>query len=63
MNNHLKDVVTRRGQQGEMKIFGLGVRLDLSPYCSRCLTLDLSQSLNNQVFPEIVELLGGHHRR
>ena len=63
LDNHLKDVVARREQQGEVEIYGLGVGLDLSPYYSRCLALDLSQGLSNKVFAEIVELLGGHHRR
>ena len=63
LDNHLKDVVARLEQQGEVEIYGLGVGLDLSPYYSRCLALDLSEGLSNKVFAEIVELLGGHHRR
>lgn len=63
LDNHLKDVVARREQQAEVEICGLGVGLDLSPYYSRCLALDLSQGLNNEVFTEIIELLGGRHRR
>jgi cobaltochelatase CobT len=63
LDNHLKDVVERREQQGGVEIYGLGVGLDLSPYYSRCLALDLSQGPGNEVFTEILELLGGHHRR
>ena len=59
LDNHLKDVDARREQQGEVEIYGLGVGLDLSPYYSRCLALDLSQGLCNKMFPEIIGLLGG----
>ena len=63
LDNHLKEVVAQREQQGEVEIYGLGVGLNLSPYYSRCLALDLSQGITNKMFAEIVELLGGHHRR
>ena len=63
LDNHLKDVIARREQEGEVEIYGLGVGLDLSPYYSRCLALDLSRGLDNEVFAEIVALLGGYHRR
>ena len=63
LDNHLKDVVARRERLGEVEIYGLGVGLDLSPYYSRCLALDLSQGLSNAVFAEILQMLGGHRRR
>jgi cobaltochelatase CobT len=63
LDNHLKDVVGRVERQGEIEIYGLGVGLDLSPYYSRCLALDLAQGLDNALFNEILQLLGGHHRR
>ena len=63
LDNHLKDVVARHERQGEVEIYGLGVGLDLSPYYSRCLALDLSQGLSNSVFNDILQLLRGHHRR
>lgn len=63
LDNHLKDVVARREQQGEVEVYGLGVGLDLSPYYSRCLALDLAHGVDNEMFSEIVELLVGHHRR
>ena len=63
LDNHLKDVVARHERQGEVEIYGLGVGLDLSPYYSRCLALDLSQGLSNRVFNDILELLRGHRRR
>lgn len=57
LDNHLKEVVARRESQGEVEIYGLGVGLDLSPYYSRCLALDLSKGLNNRVFAEILGML------
>ena len=63
LDNHLKDVVARHERQGEVEIYGLGVGSDLSPYYGRCLALDLSQGLNSGVFAEVLQLLGGRHRR
>lgn len=63
LDNHLKDVVARHEQQGEVEIYGLGVGLDLSPYYSRCLALDFSQGLDNDMVGEILRLLRGGHRR
>ena len=63
LDNHLKDVVARHEQQGEVAIYGLGVGLDLSPYYRRCLALDFSQGLDNDMVGEIVRLLHGGHRR
>jgi cobaltochelatase CobT len=63
LDNHLKDVVARHERQGDVEIYGLGVGLDLGPYYRRSLALDLSRGLDNQVFHEILQLLGGHHRR
>ncbi len=63
LDNHLKDVVARREQQGAVEILGLGVGLDLSPFYRRCLATDMSQALDNNLFYEIVQLIGGRHRR
>ena len=63
LDNHLKEVIARHEQQGEVEIYGLGVGLDLSPYYSRCLALDFSQGLDNDMLGEIVCLLRGGHRR
>lgn len=63
LDNHLKDVVARREQQGQVEILGLGVGLDLSPFYRRCLATDMSQTLDNALFFEIVQLIGGRHRR
>lgn len=63
LDNHLKDVVARREQQGAVEILGLGVGLDLSPFYRRSLATDMSQALDNTLFFEIVQLIGGRRRR
>ncbi|MBR0565431.1 cobalt chelatase [Azoarcus sp. L1K30] len=63
LDNHLKEVVARREQQGAVEILGLGVGLDLSPFYRRCLATDMSQALDNNMFFEIVQLIAGRHRR
>jgi cobaltochelatase CobT len=63
LDNHLKEVVARREQQGAVEVLGLGVGLDLSPFYRRCLAIDLAATLDNAVFHEILQLTGGRHRR
>ncbi|MCC4118438.1 cobalt chelatase [Aromatoleum toluclasticum] len=63
LDNHLKDVVARRSREGAVEILGLGVGLDLSPFYRRSLAADLTQGLDNTLFPEIVQLIGGHALR
>lgn len=63
LDNHLKDVVARREAQGAVEILGLGVGLDLSPFYRRSLATDMSQALDNALFQDIVQLIGGRHRR
>lgn len=63
LDNHLKEVVARREQQRAVEILGLGVGLDLSPFYRRCLATDMTQALDNTLFFEIVQLIGGRHRR
>lgn len=59
---HLKHVVTRREAQGAVEICGLGLGLDLGAYYSRSLATTLPASLNNELFSEIAQLLGGRKR-
>ncbi|MEO8248519.1 MAG: cobalt chelatase [Burkholderiales bacterium] len=61
LDNHLKDVVARF-EQGTVHIVGLGVGLDLSPYYSQSLAVDMSKGLDNALFHEVVQLIGGRHR-
>ncbi|WP_426057738.1 cobaltochelatase CobT-related protein [Janthinobacterium sp. PSPC2-1] len=59
---HLKQVVARREAQGAVEICGLGLGLDLGAYYSRSLATTLPASLNNELFSEIAQLLGGQKR-
>lgn len=63
LDNHLKEVLARRGRQGEVDILGLGVGLDLSPFYRHSLATDMSQVLDNHLFDEIVQLIGHRKRR
>jgi cobaltochelatase CobT len=63
LDNHLKEVVARYSQQGEVEILGLGVGLDLSPFYRRCLATDMSEGLDSALFQDIVTLIAGGHRR
>jgi cobaltochelatase CobT len=60
--NHLMEVVARHELRGEVEICALGVGLDLGAYYSRSLATELPQSLNNELFFEIAQLIGGHRR-
>lgn len=57
--NHLQEVVARHEQQGEVEICAIGVGLNLSPYYSRSLAIDLPEALNNELFGAIAHLLAG----
>lgn len=63
LDHHLRDVVSRREQAGDVDIAGVGVGLDLSPYYSRSHVLDLATSSGSQIFREITALIAGHGRR
>ncbi|MGK5081614.1 cobaltochelatase CobT-related protein [Janthinobacterium sp. HLX7-2] len=60
---HLKQVVARREAQGAVEICGLGLGLDLGAYYSRSLATTLPASLNNELFSEIAQLIGGGGRK
>ena len=63
LDHHLREVVARRERQGTVEILGLGVGLDLSPFYRRCLAIDLATPPDNALFGEILQLIGGRHRR
>ena len=63
LDQHLREVVERHEQAGEIEIYGVGVGLDLSPYYSRSHVLDLDGSIGNAMFRELVDMLAGRHRR
>ncbi|MEH6368337.1 MAG: cobalamin biosynthesis protein CobT, partial [Pseudomonas marincola] len=54
---HLKQVARQIEQQPGVELYALGVGLDLSNYYQNSLELDLSQSFDNRVFDEILQLL------
>ncbi|MBM3113987.1 cobaltochelatase CobT-related protein [Pseudomonas arcuscaelestis] len=56
---HLKQVTRQIEQEGTVELYALGVGLDLSAYYRRSLELDLSRSLDNAVFDEVLRLLSG----
>ncbi|MFC7517493.1 cobalt chelatase [Herbaspirillum sp. GCM10030257] len=60
--SHLKEVVARHELHGDVEICGLGVGLDLSTYYRRSLATELPQSLNNELFSSIAQLIGGRRR-
>lgn len=57
LDHHLSDVVARLQAQGEVEVYGVGVGLDLSPYYRQCRAFDLSASVSNEVFREIVAMI------
>jgi cobaltochelatase CobT len=58
---HLKHVSQQIEQENSIELYALGVGLDLSAYYRHSLELDLSRSLDNAVFDEILRLLNGRH--
>jgi cobaltochelatase CobT len=63
LDHHLREVVARREQAGDVEIYGVGVGLDLSPYYGRSQALDLAASTGNTVFSELLQMIAGHRRR
>jgi cobaltochelatase CobT len=63
LDQHLVQEVQRIEQAGDVQVFGVGVGLDLSPYYSASLVLDLTGATGNQVFRELLEMIAGRHRR
>jgi cobaltochelatase CobT len=63
LDHHLRDVVARHEQIGEVQLYGIGVGLDLSPYYARSHVLDFTAAPGNQVFGEVIALIGGHRQR
>ncbi len=63
LDRHLREVVVREQARGDVAIFGLGVGLDLSPYYPRSQALALGDMPGNEVFNELLQMLGGHRVR
>lgn len=62
LDHHLSDVVARLQAQGEVEVYGMGVGLDLSPYYRQYRAFDLSASVSNEVFREIVAMIAAGPR-
>ena len=63
LDHHLRDVVRREEQRGQVAICGIGVGLDLSPYYRRSQALDLSAPPSNRMFYEVLSMIAGGGRR
>lgn len=57
LDHHLKEVVVREGSS--VRICGLGVGLDLRPYYTHSVAVDLDEPLTYSVFREITALIAG----
>ncbi len=55
---HLRQVSGRLEREGRISLCALGVGLDLSDYYRHSQLLDLSRSLDNKVFDEVLALIG-----
>ncbi|NYT38410.1 cobalt chelatase [Allopusillimonas soli] len=58
LDNHLKAVVRQAAREQGVEVFGLGVGLDLSPYYTKSLAVDLADGLDNAFFDAFLRLLG-----
>ena len=61
LDQHLRDVVARHEAQGQVRIVGLGLGLDLSPWYRRSQVLDLAdlaQTQGHGIWREVLGLLG-----
>lgn len=63
LDQHLQAVVARHEAAGQVRLHGLGVSLDLSPYYTRSQALDLTALQGQRVCAEVLSLLGGHRQR
>ncbi len=63
LDNHLKQIVERYDAESDIEIYGLGVGLNLTPYYSHSLSIDLAESLSNSVFQQILQMIAHAQRR
>ena len=63
LDNHLKHTVEKFDSRNNIEIFGIGVGLSLTPYYRHCLAIDLSESLSNTVFTQILQMVAHAQRR
>jgi len=63
LDHHLKQTVERNEAESDVEIYGLGVGLSLTPYYRHSLAIDLSESLSNTVFQQILQMIAHAKRR
>jgi cobaltochelatase CobT len=63
LDQHLRDVVARCEREARVRILGIGVGLDLSPYYGRSQALDLSAPPGHRIFRDVLGLIAGGGRR
>ncbi len=63
LDNHLKNMVDKYDAKNGIEIYGIGVGLDLTPYYRHCLAVDLSESLANNLFMQILQMIAHAQRR
>jgi cobaltochelatase CobT len=63
LDNHLKNTVEKFDRRNSIEIYGIGVGLSLTPYYQHCLAIDLSESLSNTVFTQILQMVTHAQRR
>jgi cobaltochelatase CobT len=63
LDNHLKHTVEKFDGRNKLEVYGIGVGLSLTPYYRHCLAIDLSESLSNTVFAQILQMVIHAQRR
>ena len=63
LDNHLKQVVEATDGKTGVEIYGIGVGLSLTPYYNHSLSIDLTESLSNTVFRQILHMIAQAQRR
>ncbi len=63
LDNHLKNTVEKYDHRNGIEIYAIGVGLSLTPYYQHCLAIDLSESLSNNLFRQILQMIAHAQRR
>ncbi|NYT75910.1 cobalt chelatase [Alcaligenaceae bacterium] len=57
LDNHLRQTVQNLEREGSVEVLGIGVGLDLSAFYRRCLAVNISNGLDNEVIYEVARML------
>lgn len=63
LDHHLREAVLEEETLGSVRVFGLGVGLDLSPYYPRSHAIDLENGVTNESFADILAMVAERRRR